>query len=306
MDVCRFAPSTTGRAHPGTLLAGLLAWLDARSRGARLVLRLEDLDPDRCRPEYRDGLVEDLAWLGLTFDDTIDQHTSGAAHAAALDRLEAQGLLYPCACTRTEIAASGRRAPDGGFSYTNRCRSRRLPAGGWRATSEPVRVRLPDGVVSIGDESGLDLSQDPAAAFGDPVVRRRDGAVAYALAVVVDDADLGVTRVVRGRDLATSTATQVALQRLLTLPTPVYRHHLLLLEERGGKLAKLHGSVGAPALRAVQTAADVTGALALAAGLRETPAAVTPGELLRTFSWARASDRDRVVRFDGERLVVGP
>lgn len=270
------------------------------------MLRLEDLDPDRCRPEYRDGLVEDLAWLGLTFDGTVDQHTSAPAHAAALDRLEAQGALYPCACTRTEVAASGRRTPDGGLSYTNRCRRRALPAGGWRTTSEPVRARLPEGVLTIRDESGLDLSQDPGSAFGDPVVRRRDGAVSYALAVVVDDADLGVTRVVRGRDLATSTATQVALQRLLELPTPVYRHHLLLLEERGGKLAKLHGSVGAPALRAALSAAAVTGTLAGAAGLHDTAAPVTPGELLRTFDWARVSDRDRVVRFDGERLVVGP
>src|SRR5512134_3018563 len=99
MEVSRFAPSTTGRAHPGTLLAALLAWLDARSRGARLLLRLEDLDRERWRPEWSASLREDLAWLGLDFDATLDQHASGARHEAALDRLEALGVLYPCACS---------------------------------------------------------------------------------------------------------------------------------------------------------------------------------------------------------------
>ena len=136
------------------------------------------------------------------------------------------------------------RAPDGGWRYTGRCREQPLPAGGWRAADAALRVRMPEARVEVRDESGLDLSQDVAAEMGDPVLRRRDGAIAYHLAVVVDDARAGITRIVRGRDLATSTATHVALQRLLGLPTPVYRHHFLLLEESGGKLAKLHGSIG--------------------------------------------------------------
>ncbi|RIK92413.1 MAG: hypothetical protein DCC71_24510, partial [Proteobacteria bacterium] len=138
MDVSRFAPSTTGPAHPGTLLAALLAWLDARARGARFVLRLEDLDPERCRPEWSARLVSDLAWLGLDFDAVEHQHAFAFRHEAALDRLAAQGALYPCACSRSALRAAGTPAPDGGLRYPNRCRGRALPAGGWRATREPL------------------------------------------------------------------------------------------------------------------------------------------------------------------------
>lgn len=306
MEVCRFAPSTTGRAHPGTLLAALLCWLDARSLGATLWLRLEDLDPERCRPEWREALRDDLAWLGLDFDHGMAQHAQTAQHEAALDRLAEEGLLYPCACSRTRIAAHGLRAPDGGHAYPNTCRQRSLPEGGWRACTEPLRVRLPGGRLTISDESGMDLSQDPSVAFGDPVLRRRDGAIAYHLASVVDDAGCGVTRVVRGRDLAPSTATQVALQRLLGLPTPRYRHHFLLLEERGRKLAKLHGSVGADALRATLPPEAVCGFLAFVAGLRPAPAAVLPQGLREGFRWADVTQDDRIVRYAGGTLEVVP
>ncbi len=306
MEVCRFAPSTTGRAHPGTLLAALLCWLDARSRGAHLLLRLEDLDPERCRPAFAAALPDDLAWLGLDWDEVVVQHGLRAQHEAALDRLAAAGLLYPCACSRARIARGGVRTPDGGWRYPNTCRGRALPPGGWRACPEPLRAALPDERVTLADESGLDLSQAPAQAFGDPVVRRRDGAVAYPLAVVVDDAASGVTRVVRGRDIAPSTATQVLLQRLLGLPTPRYRHHLLLLEERGGKLAKLHGSVGADVLRSRLTAAEVCGLLAFAAGLLPAPEPLAPRTLLEGFSWQRVATGDRVMRWTGRALALAP
>lgn len=306
MEICRFAPSTTGRAHPGTLLAALLCWLDARSRGARLLLRLEDLDPLRCKPEFASLLEADLAWLGLEWDEVVRQHTLRSQHEAALDGLAAQGLLYPCACSRSQLGREGTPAPGGGVRYPNTCRGRALPEGGWRACREPVRARLTAGEVTLRDESGLDLSQHPAREVGDPVVLRRDGAVAYALAVVVDDGASGVTRVVRGRDIAPGTATQVSLQRLLGLPTPRYRHHLLLLERRGEKLAKLHGSVGAGALRAQLSAPQVCGALAFAAGLRERPASVTPHELLAEFRWDRVTDRDRILRWTGRRLAIAP
>jgi glutamyl/glutaminyl-tRNA synthetase len=314
MDVGRFAPSTTGPAHPGTLLAALLCWLDARSRGARLLLRLEDLDPERCRPEHALGLREDLAWLGLDFDAVESQHEAAARHAVALDRLAATGRLYPCTCSRAEVlaAAAGRLAPDGSALYAGTCRERALPAGGWRAADAALRVRLPAGAIELRDESGIDLGQDPSVVMGDPVVRRRDGAVAYQLAVVVDDAASGVTRVVRGRDLAPSTATQVALQRLLGLPRPAYRHHLLLLEERpdggeGRKLAKLHGAVSAEALRGVYDARALCGLLAFAAGLEPSPAPASPGALLPRFDWSRVAHEDRVVRWTGAALVVlGP
>ena len=306
MDVCRFAPSTTGRAHPGTLLAALLCWLDARSRGARLLLRLEDLDPQRCKPEFAVLLQDDLAWLGLDWDEITLQSALRAPHEAALDRLCAAGLLYPCACSRSEIAARGERAPDGGWRYPNTCRGRSLPPGGWRACREPVRARLAEGEIAPSDESGLDLSQDPARVLGDPVVLRRDGAIAYAHAVVVDDAASGVTRVVRGRDIAPGTATQVLLQRMLGLPTPRYRHHLLLLERRGEKLAKLHGSVGAGVLRERLPAPTVCGQLAFAAGLVPGPEPATPRDLLAGFSWDRVATEDRIVCWTGSALVIAP
>ena len=164
----------------------------------------------------------------------------------------------------------------------------------------------PDGiiVVNVADESGLDLTQDPSSAFGDPLVRRRDGAIAYQLAVVVDDAAAGVTRVVRGCDIAPSTATQVALQRLLGLPTPAYRHHLLLLEQRGHKLAKLHGAVGASQLRAVYSGPQLCGWLAWCAELTPRAEPCTPAQLLTSFAWERVRRADRLVRWTGERLEL--
>lgn len=305
MEVARFAPSTTGVAHPGTLLAALLAWLDARSRGARLLLRLEDLDPERCRPELAARLQADLAWLGLDFDAVEEQHRHAARHAEALDRLAAAGALYPCGCSRSRLRAHGEKAPDGGFRYLNLCRGRALPPGGWRTCDEPLRAALPPGRIVPVDEGGLDLAQEPAREMGDPVVRRRDGAVAYQLAVVVDDAASGVTRVTRGRDLAPSTATQVALQRLLGLPTPVYRHHLLLLEERGGKLAKLHGAVGVDALRQVYSPDALVGWLAFACGIRDGPTPLSARALLADFRWERVRRRDRVARWTGRSLELG-
>jgi glutamyl-tRNA synthetase/glutamyl-Q tRNA(Asp) synthetase len=294
------------------LLAALLCWLDARSRGARLLLRLEDLDPERCRPEWSRRMVEDVAWLGLDWDEVTEQHAFAVRHAAALDRLADAGRLYPCACSRKAVRALGLHAPDGSFRYPNTCRGRPLGPGGWRSAGEPLRVRLPEGRIAPEDEGGEDLAQDPAAELGDPVVVRRDGAVAYLLATVVDDAASRVDRIVRGRDLAPLTATQVALQRLLDLSEPVYRHHLLLLEEREEtaagpsprKLAKLHGAVGAGALRARYEAPELCGLLACAAGLLPEPAAATPRSLLASFAWERVARRDRVLRWTGSELVL--
>ncbi len=303
-EVGRFAPSTTGRAHPGTLLAALLCWLDARSCGARLLLRLEDLDPERCRPELAAAMQEDLAWLGVDWDEVTVQSERRLRHEDALDRLATAGVLYPCSCSRAGLRARGQRTPDGGFRYPGTCRGRPLPEAGWRASAEPLRVRLPEGELPLADESGLDLSQDPAAAFGDPIVRRRDGGIAYHLATVVDDAEAGVTRVVRGRDLATATGTQVRLQGMLGLATPRYRHHLLLLEERGGKLAKLHGAVDTEALRPAMNAAALVGLLAHASGLRATEAPVTPRGLVAGFDWHRVGAADRTLDWDGTRLSL--
>ena len=302
--ISRFAPSTTGEAHPGTLLSALLVWLDARSRGGTVLLRLEDLDRGRVKTTWSDQLVEALAWLGLDWDATIVQSARTPRHELALDQLAAAGRLYPCACSRAD-RSGGRRAPDGGWAYENTCRDTPLPAGGWRAVPADcaLRARLPDDRVELVDDGGLDLSQTPARDMGDPIVRRRDGAIAYQLAVVVDDADSAITDVVRGHDIAPSTATQVLLQRMLGLPTPRYRHHFLLLEPHGDKLAKLHGSIPFGELRARYNGAELCGLLAAAANLGNgKPCA--PRELVGSFDWARVPRVDRVARWDLDLVIT--
>ncbi len=296
----RFAPSTTGRAHPGTLLSGLLCWLDARSRGAEVILRLEDLDRMRCAPGLGDMLLRDLEWFGLDWDKEIWQSDLGAQHHAALDSLVASGLLYPCSCSRNEVRARARARAFGGAVYDGRCRHRSLPAGGWRATKDTLRVCLDDQRVEVFDVDGRDLSQNPLREFGDPIVRRRDGVVAYNLAVVVDDQNSGVELVVRGADLAFSTALQVGLHRCLGWSAPRYRHHLLLLQKTGGKLSKSHEDGDTlPVADAVD--ADPTalcGRIARLAGLVSTDESTTPQKLLETFSWDAVGKEDVVLADD--------
>jgi glutamyl-Q tRNA(Asp) synthetase len=302
--VSRFAPSTTGEAHPGTLLAALLVWLDARSRGGRALMRLEDLDVTRTRAGWADQMIEACRWLGLGWDEVIVQSDRRPAHEAALDVLAAAGRLYPCSCSRA-VRSGGRRAPDGGWAYDNTCRGRALPAGGWRAAAEAIRARLDDDRVELVDDGGLDLSQTPARDMGDPIVRRRDGVIAYQLAVVIDDRDEAISDVIRGRDIAPSTATQVMLQRLLGIATPRYRHHFLLLEAAGaGKLAKLHGSIPFSRLCTRHDGPGLCGILAHAAGLSATPAPCTPDELVGAFDWRRVPAADRVARWTEAGLVV--
>jgi glutamyl/glutaminyl-tRNA synthetase len=300
---CRFAPTTSGPAHPGTLLAALLCWLDARSRQAAFFLRLEDVDSIRCTPESADDMRSALEWLGLDWDGVSLQSANRRLHEAALDQLADRGFLYPCSCSRSEIKRSGVRAADGGWRYPGTCRNRQLPEGGWRAARETLRLRLHSERVEPADESSTNLAQDPALEMGDPVLLGRGGAFAYHLAAVVDDGHQEMTRVVRGRDLAASTAIHVTLQGLLGLPTPVYRHHFLLLEEAGGKLAKFHGAVGWRELRDHYTPEALCGVLAAAAGLIEEATRIQPGELLANFDWQRVRDEDLVMRWTGEALV---
>jgi glutamyl-Q tRNA(Asp) synthetase len=301
--ISRFAPSTTGEAHPGTLLAALLVWLDARARRGRALLRLEDLDVTRIKAAWSEQMIEACAWLGLAWDAVVVQSDRRAAHDAALDALAAAGRLYPCSCSRAD-RIGGRRAPDGSWAYANTCRGRPLPPGGWRAAHDAIRVQLDDDRIELVDAGGLDLSQTPALELGDPVVRRRDGVIAYQLAVVVDDHDAAITDVVRGRDIAPSTATQIMLQRLLAMATPRYRHHFLLLEPGAGKLAKLHGSIPFSQLRARYDGAQLCGVLAHGAELADAPTPCTPRDLVAAFDWRRVPRGDRVARWDEHGLAI--
>ncbi len=264
----RFAPSPSGRLHLGNARSALLGWLQARAVGGEFLLRIEDLDPDRSRPEAIDGIFEDLRWLGLEWDGPVWQQSErGAAYTAALEQLAARGRVYPCWCSRAEIAraASAPHAGEEGPRYPGTC------AGG--ATAKPgrapaLRFRAAGGVTSFVDGVLGPTSQDVAAVAGDFVVRRTDGVASYQLAVVVDDAAQGITDVLRGDDLLSSTPRQLQLYEALGLVAPRFAHVPLLMGEDGKRLAKREGGLTIAALReGGRSPAQVVGLLAKWSGL---------------------------------------
>ena len=297
--VGRFAPSPSGRMHLGNLWSCLLAWLSARSAGGGMVLRLEDLDPDRCRQEYCDRVMRDLEWLGLDWDNVpVYQSRRTEAYRAAFERLEQQGLIYPCYCTRAErLAASAPHRSDGVALYDGRCR-RLSPAQREELarTRRPAwRVEVPGEIVSFRDLCQGEYTEDLRADCGDFILRRSDGVYAYQLAVVVDDAEMGVTQVVRGSDLLDSTPRQLWLQSALDLPHPEYGHVPLLLAPDGRRLAKRDRDLELGQLQERFTAPELVGLLAHAAGLTPEAAPVTPAELLPLFSWEKVPKKDLVL-----------
>jgi glutamyl-Q tRNA(Asp) synthetase len=263
--VTRFAPSPTGYLHLGHVRSALEGWRAAREAGGRFLLRIEDIDHTRCRPEYSDPIIEDLTWLGLDWDGPIrrqSEHFDG--YRAALSRLEAAGLLYPCFCTRrdiqAEIAQAG-GAPQGemGAPYPGTCRH--LSAAerdARRREAADYALRLDVGAALTGSgpldfiEEGLHgprrVAADPAA-LGDVVLARKEVPTSYHLAVTVDDALQGVTLVTRGADLFAATPIHRLLQALLDLPTPRYRHHPLLTDAAGRRLAKRDRALTIRAMR---------------------------------------------------------
>lgn len=287
----------------GTLLAALLCWLDARSREGNLVLRLEDLDPHRSKSHWNDEMVNALEWLGLDWDLLELQSAVRSRYAAAIESLSNRGLVYPCSCSRQDILGRVPHFSGAMVPYDGSCRSRKLPRSGWEGCREPLRVRCDEAQTILGG-IGKNVSHDPW--MGDPLIRRRDGAFSYHLASVVDDAAVSVTRVVRGRDLATSTPIQNVLQNLLDLPRPVYRHHFLLLERHGTKMAKLHGSLSWSQLRDSLHPEQLTGQLAGLLGLEECSSAVSPADLLESFSWEAIGQVDVVVSWLPPRLSFEP
>jgi glutamyl-tRNA synthetase len=242
--VGRFAPSPTGPLHLGSLRTALAAWLFARSTGSRFAVRIEDLDPQRSRPEFERGQLADLRALGLDWDgEPIRQSTRGDRYAAALAALADRGRVYPCFCTRAEIRAAA-SAPHGDLpegAYPGTCRA--LPGAERRArmaAGERHALRVDAGAAAIAYEDRLLGPQ--RFVVDDFVVRRADGVPAYQLAVVVDDAAQGIEEVVRGADLADSTPRQILLGRWLGLPVPRYAHLGLVLGGDGVRLAKRHRS----------------------------------------------------------------
>jgi len=265
----RYAPSPSGPQHLGNARTALLAWLQIRATGGRFVLRVEDLDRARCKPAFEALVIEDLRWLGLDWDEGPDvggscgpyrQSERDAIYEAALGRLS----TFACSCTRRELRETA-SAPHGVEPvYPGTC------VDGPRDPARPLAVRwhVPRGRVAIEDEILGTIEQDVETEIGDFVLRRTDGGWAYQLAVVVDDAAMGITHVLRGQDLVASTPRQVLLQRALGLPTPQYAHVPLLLGPDGEKLSKRHGAPDMKTLReGGADAGHVVAVLARSAGL---------------------------------------
>jgi glutamyl-Q tRNA(Asp) synthetase len=230
----RFAPSPTGPLHFGSLVAAVASWLDARAALGRWSLRIEDVDTPRSVPGAADAILRTLEACGLEWDgEVVRQSDRTDRYEEALERLRGAGLVYRCRCTRREIADSALRGIEGAV-YPGTCRTLGIAAG--IACAE--RMRVAPGVVEFEDRVQGRIAQDVAREVGDFVLRRRDGLHAYQLAVVVDDAELGVTDVVRGADLLASTPRQILLQRALGFPTPRYLHFPVATDARGEKLSK--------------------------------------------------------------------
>jgi glutamyl-Q tRNA(Asp) synthetase len=262
--VLRFAPSPNGALHLGHAYSALMNQRLAAETGGRLILRIEDLDRTRCKPRFEAAILDDLAWLGLRFPVPWRRQSEHPDdYTAALARLDRQGLVYPCFCTRSEAAraAAGLRDPDGAPLYPGTCRAlapadvRARVARGDRAAFRLDMGRAlaaaPAHLLWVEFGEGAVPAERPAtpAAWGDIVLRGRDAAASYHLAVVVDDALQGVTDVVRGRDLLAATAVHRLLQELLACPAPRYRHHRLVVGHDGAKLSKSRQSASLAGLR---------------------------------------------------------
>lgn len=289
--VGRFAPTPSGRMHLGNVFAALLAWLSIRSQNGELVLRMEDLDTQRTSEEYAALLREDLHWLGLDYDrETLPQSKRSRVYDGYFQHLQELGLLYPCYCTRSLLhSADAPHLADGTYVYPGTCRN--LTAAQRSAFQRPPawRLRVPDRVWEVADLVQGVYRCNLATDCGDMVVRRGDGIYVYQLAVTVDDAEAGVTEVVRGVDLLSSAPRQMYLQELFGFPHPTYAHVPMLLAPDGRRLSKRDRDLDLGALRQRMTAEHLVGLLAWVGGLIDRPADVSPRELVQSFSWRQVS-----------------
>ena len=310
----RFAPSPTGALHIGNARTALLAWLHARAAGGSIVMRVEDLDFGRVRPGIVEAQLADLRWLGLDWDEGPDaggphapyvQSERVALYEDALRRLARDGHLFACGCSRRDIAAaaSAPHAGEEGPRYSGMCRHHAVPADAvslthWAVSERALRFRVDQADEEVCFEDGVQgrACFRPATDAGDFVVRRKDGVAAYQLAVVVDDAAMEISHVVRGGDLLGSTARQILLFRALGLPVPRYAHVPLMLGADGVRLAKRHGAVSLAELRGAGVAPErVVGWLASTCGLAEPREQVRPADLVARFSTAVVAAEPTVV-----------
>ena len=283
----RFAPSPTGRMHLGNVFSALLSWLSAKSQGGTWLLRIEDIDPQRSKQEYAELIMDDLHWLGLDWDEgPYYQSERGDIYEHYLKQLTDNGLTYPCYCTRADILAT--QAPhesDGRVVYKGTCRNL---APGVKTGPAAIRMKVPSegkGILSFTDGHYGMQTIDLTTHCGDFIVRRKDGAWAYQLAVVVDDALMGINEVVRGCDLLLSSPLQIYLAQQLGFAPPHFTHLPLLCNKQGQRLSKRDQSLDMAALRTSHTPEEIIGMLAHAAGLQQSNEPVTAQELIGEFSW---------------------
>lgn len=301
----RFAPTPSGRMHLGNLLCGLLAWLSAHSQGGEMVLRIEDLDRERCPQRYADLLREDLLWAGLTWEEgpgiggphmPYFQSQRTEFYLSCFHHLEKMGLMYPCFCSRAELhTAQAPHLSDGRVIYSGRCKkltSEQLKEKR-RRRSPAFRLQVPNQEESFHDlHYGL-VRQNLQTEFGDALIRRSDGVFAYQLAAAADDGEMGITQVVRGSDLLSSTPIQRYLLRLLGYPLPEYGHIPLLLDSKGQRLSKRDQSMDLGELRRrFPSPEPLLGRLGHLCGFLEKPEPVTAFDLLEVFSWEKLPKTD--------------
>ena len=299
--VGRFAPSPSGRIHLGNLFCCLLAWISARQKQGRVILRIEDLDMARCPRRYAIQMEEDLKWMGLNWDEgpgvggtagSYYQSERSSLYQAALEQLKEKGLVYPCFCTRAELhAASAPHREDGQVIYPGTCRSLTPAQAAQRARESgrnpALRLQVPEREISFTDGHMGVYSENLARDCGDFLLQRSDGMFAYQLAVVVDDAAMGVSEVVRGADLLASTPRQLLLYELLDLPAPAFYHIPLLLAWDGHRLSKRNADMGLESLQGRYTAEEIVGKLAFLAGINPSAEPRTPESLIGEFSWEK-------------------
>lgn len=302
--VGRFAPSPSGRIHLGNILCCLLAWLSARQKGGGVLLRIEDLDTARCPRRYADQMEEDLRWLGLCWDrgpgaeggdGPYYQSQRTERYQKALERLREMGLVYPCFCTRAELhAASAPHRSDGQAIYPGTCRHLTTAEAAERAKKRApaLRLRVPAEEIAFQDGHMGRQCQRLDTQCGDFLLRRSDGLFAYQLAVVVDDAAMGVTEVVRGADLLDSTPRQLLLYRLLGLRAPEFYHFPLLLAPDGRRLSKRDADAGLDVLRPKAAPEEILGKLAYLAGFNPSAAPRSAQALLEDFAWDKVPKED--------------
>lgn len=281
----RFAPSPTGRMHLGNVFSALLSWLSVKSQGGEWLLRIEDIDPARSRAEYADQLIDDLEWLGLTWDgQPVYQSQRTDIYEHYFEILREKNITYPCYCSRADLLAT--QAPhesDGRVVYPGTCRNRPFQPG----LPAAVRLMVPDRDVTFVDGHYGRLSVNLARHVGDFIIRRKDGAWAYQLAVVIDDALMGVTEVVRGRDLLLSSPQQCYIAECLGVSVPRFIHLPLLCNDAGQRLSKRDRSLDLGTLREHCSASQIIGCLAYLARLQPYPRPTSACDLLSCFSWDR-------------------